>query len=279
VIAAAGDISCDPTNANFNGGAGSSGSCAQKATADLLGALKAKGNLAAILTLGDTQYESNAYDAYLASFDKSWGAYRALIHPAVGNHEYKTPGAAGYFQYFGAAAGAVGQGYYSFDIGTWHVIALNSNCGDAGGCNATSPQGQWLKKDLAAHRTQCTLAYWHIPLFSSGGRAEVNSRSLWDQLYPAGVDVILTAHDHIYERFAPQAPDGTADPAHGIREFVVGTGGNNHTTVATVFANSEVRNVDTFGLLTMTLRPTGYDWKFVPVPGKSFTDSGTGTCH
>jgi hypothetical protein len=280
VIAAVGDIACDPANVEFNGGQGTSNSCAQQATANLLGPLWTQGNLAAILTLGDTQYEVNTYPAFLQSFDKSWGKYKEIIHPAVGNHEYLTPGAAGYYQYFGAAAGNPHQGFYSFDAGAWHLIALNSNCGDAGGCSPGSPQGKWLVADLASHKSQCVLAYWHIPLFSSGGRTAPNSRTFWDVLYAAGADVILTSHDHLYERFAPQTPAGAPDPVKGIRTWVVGTGGNNHTSfVDPIFPNSEVRDDNTFGILQMTLHPQGYDWRFLPVAGKSFTDAGSGTCH
>ena len=178
------------------------------------------------------------------------------------------------FNYFGSAAGSPSQGYYSFDIGAWHLIALNSNCSSAGGCGSTSPQGQWLAADLAAHTNFCALAYWHIPLYSSGGRASSNTQSIWQTLYNNNVDVVLNGHDHIYERFAPQTPNATVDTARGIREFIIGSGGANHTSLATIAANSEVRNVDTYGILKLTLHPTSYDWQFVPEAGKSFTDTG-----
>ena len=285
VIAAAGDIACDPTSSSFNGGNGTSSSCRQKYTSDLLINM----NPAAVLALGDNQYYCGGYDAFIQSYDLSWGRVKGITHPAVGNHEYLTSGgtgcnsanggAAGHFSYFGAAAGQPGKGYYSYDIGAWHLIALNSNCGDAGGCSASSPQGQWLEADLAAHSNICTLAYWHIPLFSSGGRASSNTQSIWQTLYNHNADLILAGHDHIYERFAPQTPSGTLDTVRGIREFIVGSGGANHTSLATVFANSEVRNVDTFGILKLTLHPTSYDWQFVPEAGKTFTDSGTTSCH
>src|SRR5690349_784840 len=285
VIAAAGDIACDPSSSSFNGGNGTSVICHQKYTSDLL----VNASLAAVLALGDVQYDCGGYQAFLQSYDLSWGRVKGITRPVVGNHEYLTSGgtdctianegATGYFNYFGAAAGNRGQGYYSYDIGTWHLIALNSNCTDVGGCSPVSPQGQWLAADLAAHPNWCTLAYWHIPLFSSGGRAEVNSRDLWQILYDHDVDVILNGHDHIYERFAPQAPDGTADPLRGIREFIAGSGGANHTPLDTIAANSEVRNADSFGVLKLTLHPTSYDWRFVPEAGKTFTDSGSGACH
>ncbi|HEX2996343.1 MAG TPA: DNRLRE domain-containing protein [Anaerolineales bacterium] len=286
MIAAAGDIACDPSNTKFNSGNGTSDACRQKATSDLL----VNAGLAAVLPLGDNQYYCGGFQAFLQSYDLSWGRVKSITHPVVGNHEYLTAGgtdcninndgAAGHFNYFGSAAGDPGKGYYSYDVGTWHLIAINSNCGDAGGCSSSSPQGKWLAADLAAHKNYCTLAYWHIPLFSSGGRAASNTQSIWQVLYNNDVDIVLNGHDHIYERFAPQAPDGTLDTARGIREFIVGSGGANHTSLtAIIAANSEVRNADTYGILKLTLHPTSYDWQFVPEAGKTFTDSGTGNCH
>jgi hypothetical protein len=285
VIAAAGDIACDPSNGNFNGGAGSGSSCKMKAASDLL----VGAGLAAVLPLGDNQYYCGGLAAFKASYDPTWGRVKSITRPAVGNHEYLTSGgtgcdssnagARGYFTYFGSAAGAQSQGYYSYDVGAWHLISLNSQCSQAGGCSSGTAQGQWLANDLATHKNKCTLAYWHIPLFSSGGRASANTKSFWDQLYAAGAEIVLTGHDHIYERFAPQTPAGAADPARGIREWVVGTGGANHTSLATTFANSEVRNASTYGVLKLTLHATSYDWRFVPIAGSSFSDSGTGSCH
>jgi hypothetical protein len=187
--------------------------------------------------------------------------------------------AAGYFAYFGAAAGNPAQGWYSFDVGTWHVIALNSQCGAIGGCHPSSPQGVWLAADLAAHPSACTLAYWHIPLFSSGGRAAINSRDFWDLLWAGGADVVLNGHDHIYERFAPQTPEAVPDPVNGIRQFVVGTGGANHTAIEAVAANSEVRDTSSYGVLKLTLQPGGYSWRFAASADGSFSDSGSASCH
>ena len=285
VIAAAGDIACDPSSSSFNGGNGTSGSCRQKYTSDLL----VNGGFAAVLALGDIQYYCGGYQAFLQSYDLSWGRVKSITRPAVGNHEYLTSGgtdctsanagAAGYFNYYGSAAGNPSQGYYSYNIGAWHLVALNSNCSSAGGCGSTSAQGLWLKADLAANQNLCTLAYWHIPVFSSGGRANSNARSLWQTLYDNNVELVLNGHDHIYERFAPQTANGVLDTARGIRSFIVGTGGSNHTSLASIAANSEVRNTDTFGILKLTLHPTSYDWQFVPEAGKTFTDSGTGLCR
>jgi hypothetical protein len=286
VIAAAGDIACDPASPTFNGGNGAVSSCRDKYTSDLL---LNDPSIAAVLPLGDNQYNCGSYGAFQASYDLSWGRLKSISHPAVGNHEYQASGgtgcdaansgAAGYFTYFGAAAGEPNKGYYSYDIGSWHLIVLNSQCETAGGCESTSQQGQWLSADLAAHANQCLLAYWHIPLFSSGGAANTNSRPFWDVLYAAKADVILTAHDHLYERFAPQAPTGAPDPANGIREFVVGTGGSSHTPLAALAANSEIVNTDTFGILELTLYPDHYTWQFVPEAGASFTDAGSQSCH
>jgi hypothetical protein len=289
VIAAAGDIACDPAEPSFNGGQGTSGSCHQRATSDLL----VGAGLTAILPLGDNQYYCGSYAGFIGSYDLSWGRLKPLTYPAVGNHEYLThggskpstgcdasnAGAAGYFRYFGAAAGDPTKGYYSFDIGAWHLVALNTQCSAAGGCAATSPQGKWLAADLDTHPNRCTLAYFHIPLFSSGGRASSNSNGLWQILYAHQADVILNGHDHIYERFAPQTPSGAADPTNGIREFIVGTGGANLTSMAAIAANSVVRDNKTYGVLALTLHAASYDWRFVPETGKTFTDSGTATCH
>ena len=291
MIAAAGDIACDPGNSNFNGGLGSSNNCRQKYTSDLL----VNAGYSGVLLLGDNQYYCGGYQAYVQSYDLSWGRVKNITYPSVGNHEYLTnggssgsggtdcnssnAGAAGHFRYFGAAAGDPTKGYYSFDIGSWHMIMLNSNCGEVGGCGSTSPQGIWLRDDLATHTNFCTLAFWHAPLFSSGGRDVPGLKTFWDALYAANADLVLNGHDHTYERFAPQTPAGAADSVRGIREFVVGSGGANHTSFVTVFPNSEVRNSDTFGILKLTLHATSFEWQFVPEAGFTFTDSGTGQCH
>ena len=279
VIAAAGDISCDPADPSYNGGAGTATACRMRATSDLLTA----GGLAAVLLLGDNQYEDGSLAKFQASFDPTWGRVKAITRPAVGNHEYLTPGAAGYFSYFGAAAGDPDEGWYSFDLGGWHLIALNSNCAAVGGCGPDSPQGRWLAADLAANAAdgnRCLLAFWHHPRFSSGphGNDPVTA-PFWDALYAAGADVILNGHDHVYERFSPQSPAGVADGARGIRQFTVGSGGKNHTGFPALAANSSVRNADTFGVLELTLRPNGYEWRFRPEAGKTFTDSGKALCH
>lgn len=270
VVAAAGDIACDPvSDPGFNGGNGTATACRMNATAALLA------GATAVLPLGDIQYEDGQFSKYGQSYDPSWGAYKAVTRPAVGNHEYLTAGAAGYFSYFGAAAGDPAKGYYSFDLGSWHLVALNSEINRS----TNSPQVQWLRADLGATTKPCILAYWHNPRFSSGFHGDNTSHdAFWRELYAARADVVLNGHDHNYERFNLQNPDAVAD-LQGIREFVVGTGGKSTRAFATIRANSKVRSTGTFGVLKLTLRPNSYDWQFVPVAGQTFTDSGTTACH
>lgn len=275
VIAAAGDIACDPADASFDQGRGTNAACRQLATSNLL----VRGRYTAVLTLGDNQYEDGAYTKYLASYAPSWGRVKAITRPSPGNHEYGTARASGYVRYFGKAAGPAGRGYYSFDLGAWHLVSLNSNCSEIGGCGRGSPENRWLRLDLARHRTRCTLAYWHHARFSSGPHGDdLDVSGLWQTLYERGADVVLSGHDHDYERFAPLDPAGAVDPARGLREFVVGTGGRSHYGTGTPQPGSEVRDSSTFGVLALTLRPTGYDWRFLPAVG-SFTDGGSARCH
>lgn len=273
-IAAAGDIACDASSSRAN--ANSPAACHQAATAELL----VERTLAAVLTLGDSQYDRGALSAYAESYDLSWGRLKAITHPAPGNHEYETRRATGYFDYFGAAAGDPDRGYYSYEIGGWHLIALNSNCGEVGGCDTGSAQERWLRADLAAHPAACTLAYWHHPRFSSGPHgSDAAYDAFWRDLTAAGADLVLNGHDHNYERFAPQDAAGQADPSNGIREFVVGTGGKDHYPLVKLKPNSEARNATTFGVLLLTLHAASYDWQFLPEPGATFADSGSGDCH
>ncbi|MDX6647153.1 MAG: hypothetical protein QOK40_2880 [Miltoncostaeaceae bacterium] len=275
VIAAAGDIACDPTVGGFTL-AGTANSCRMQSTSNMLLAMAPD----AVLTLGDLQYEDATFNKFLGSYDPTWGRLKSITRPAPGNHDYLTTNGAGYYQYFGAAAGDPTKGYYSYDLGAWHLISLNSNCSPAGGCGVGSPQEKWLRADLAAHPAACTLAYWHHPRFSSGQHGSTASiQPLWQTLYDGNADVVLNGHDHDYERFAPQTPTGAADPARGIRQFVVGTGGKNHYAIGTPIANSESRNDATFGVLKLTLRPTSYEWSFLPEAGTTFTDSGSADCH
>jgi hypothetical protein len=273
VIAAAGDIACSPSEQRANT---SAVACQMLATSNLL----IGKNFKAVLALGDLQYPAGTLADFQATYAPTWGRLKALTQPVPGNHEYGTPRAAGYFRYFGAIAHQDTQGYYSYNLGRWHLIALNSNCSDVGGCGVGSPQEKWLKADLAANKTMCTLAYWHHSRFSSalhGNNADYDA--FWQDLYAAGVDLILNGHDHNYERFAPQTPAGVADPKRGIREFVVGTGGRNLYPFKQIRANSELRDNQTFGVLSLTLHPTGYDWQFLPIAGQTFTDSGSQACH
>jgi hypothetical protein len=198
----------------------------------------------------------------------------------VGNHDYGTAGAAGYFGYFGAAAGDSTKGYYSYDLGAWHVIALNANCTIVS-CAAGSAQERWLRADLAAHPNLCTLAYWHQPRFSSGTThgSSTTVGPLWQALYDGHADLVLSAHEHNYERFGPLDPSGGVDPVRGLRSFVVGTGGRSHYPLGSPLPGSEARNGDTFGVLQLTLKANGFDWQFVPEAGKSFRDAGSAGCR
>jgi len=233
-----------------------------------------------VFTLGDNAYPDGTKAQFDDCYDPTWGRQKARTRPASGNHDYHTSGASGYFNYFGAAAGIPGEGYYSYDVGDWHVIVLNSECSDIGGCDPESPQGKWLAADLAAHPSACTLAYWHKPLFSSDAKHGNYSKAqgFWSLLYEAGADLVLNGHSHTYERFAPQDPNGNPDPDHGIREFVVGTGGASLYDFGSIQPNSEVRNNDTHGVLKLILSSGSYSWEFVPISGETFTDSGSGTC-
>jgi hypothetical protein len=275
LLVAAGDIACNPMDRKFGVGLGEETGCRHRATSDLIAAL----HPAAVMPLGDTQYQHGTYRGYLTAYAPTWGRFRSITHPVIGNHEYDTPRASGYFGYFGRAAGDPRKGYYSYELGRWHVVVLNnSGCDQIGGCGKGSPQERWLQRDLAAHRTRCTLAAFHEPRWSSGDHGDsTRSEALWADLYAGGVDVTLSGHDHDYERFTPFDGTGRPDRA-GIRSFVVGTGGVGLKGLGPPAAGSVVRNNDTFGVLALRLRPGDYDWRFVPV-GDGFRDSGRGTCH
>ena len=229
-----------------------------------------------VFALGDNAYPSGRTEDYRDCYTPSWGRHLTRTRPAPGNHDYESAGAAPYFAYFGGNAGASGVGYYSFELGSWHIISLNSNIP----AQATSAQGLWLKQDLETFQNfKCTLAYWHHPLFTSGSNGDsAEMREFWRLLYSANTDVVLSAHDHDYERFALQDADGRPDPSRGIREFVVGTGGGTLRPFVTVHANSEVRIAQTYGVLKLTLQDNGYQWEFVPASGGQ-ADSGFGFCH
>lgn len=238
-----------------------------------------------VFASGDLAYEHGNAAEFHDCYGKTWGRFKDRTHPSLGNHEYGTPEARDYFRYWGDRAGPVGKGYYSFDLGVWHIIALNSNC-DApglGGCAAGSPEETWLKKDLSEHPGSCIIAFGHHALFSSGifrkHAVHPELKQIVLDLYAAHADLLLVGHEHSYERFAPQDPDGKIDPEHGIREIVVGTGGRSHDPLGFAMDNSEVRNMTTFGVLKVTLMPHAYTWEFIPVEGETFTDSGSGVCH
>jgi hypothetical protein len=252
-------------------------------------AIVAKEPSATVVTLGDNAYEDGTIHDFFDCFASSWGHFKHRLRPATGDHEYRTEGAAGYFRYFhgllerfGPSAGDLGRGWYSFDVQDWHFVVLNSNCRDVGGCEAGSPQERWLRGDLADRRSFCTLAVLHYPRFSSGLEPSSTSvQPLWQALYDDDADVVLSGHNHAYERFAPQTPTGKLDRQRGIREFVVGTGGRSHYRFprGRLQPTSEVRNETTFGVLKLVLAPDRYSWRFLPIAGERFSDSGRSDCH
>ena len=230
-----------------------------------------------VFTAGDNAYPDGTTSNYTTYYEPTWGRHKARTQPCPGNHDYHTSGASGYFSYYGASAGPAGQGYYSYDLGDWHIISLNSEI-DA---SAGSAQEQWLRADLAASSKDCTLAYWNQPLFSSGAVHGSQSvcKPLWQALQEAGAEIVICGHDHEYERFAPQDANGVANPTNGIREFVVGTGGAGLYTITATIPNSEAHNTNTFGVLKLTLGSGTYSWQFIPIAGQTYTDFGSGTCH
>lgn len=232
-----------------------------------------------VFTLGDNVYPSGTVGQFESCYEPSWGRLKTRTRPVPGNHDYATAGASGYYGYFGERAGNPARGYYAYDLGAWHILALNSELDTS----ADSEQVQWIRDDLAQNRAMCTLAMFHRPLFSSGPHGRDGSgdktRPLWDVLYENGVDVILNGHDHDYERFAPQNPRGERDDARGVREFVVGTGGATPYTFGAIRPNSEKRIAGTFGVLKLTLHASSYDWEFRSIAPLLFNDRGSGECH
>ncbi|MBI2984312.1 MAG: metallophosphoesterase [Candidatus Kerfeldbacteria bacterium] len=233
-----------------------------------------------VAALGDEAYPSGRDQDFQECYEPTWGRHRSRTRPTPGNHEYVTDRAAGYFRYFNDQAGDPEQGYYSYRLGEWQVFALNSNCQEIGGCDYGSPQQRWLEQALAETKTACALAYSHHPRFSSGLHGDTEEIDpLWRTLQRGGVDVALAGHDHDYERFAPLDEQGQADPETGTRSFVVGTGGRSLYPLRRVQRGSEARDHKTYGVLRLSLEPTGYRWQFMPVAGSTFTDAGTGQCH
>jgi Calcineurin-like phosphoesterase len=274
VVVAAGDIACDPEDVFFNGGLGDATHCQMNATAQTATSLRPS----TVLALGDIQYNAATMADFRAVYDLNWGQLKSITHPVPGNHEYGSPGATGYLSYFGAAAAPAGTTWYSFDLGSWHVVALDSNCDQVGGCGPSSPQGDWLAADLAANPTLCTLALWHHPAFSSARGGGIDgSKPLWNMAVAGGVDLVLNGHRHQYERIAALGTRGSADPARGTREIVVGTGGNDLETFGPAIIGSEVR-LATFGVLELTLAATGYTFRFVGIDGSTL-DQGNGACQ
>jgi len=253
------------------------GDIASSATGDSATAALLDTIAGTVFTTGDNAYPDGTASNYTDYYDPTWGRHKARTRPAPGNHDYHTTGATGYFGYFGSRAGPSGRGYYSYDLGNWHVVSLNSEVDMAVG----SPQETWLRSDLAATTKPCTLAYWHKPLFTSGfdHGPDASTSPLFQALYDSDAEVVVTGHNHQYERFAPMNPSGVLDNANGVREFVAGMGGGPLYGFGTIQANSQARNSDTHGVLKFTLHDNSYDWQFVPEAGKTYDDSGTTACH
>jgi 3',5'-cyclic AMP phosphodiesterase CpdA len=271
------DVSSVPPSAVLVG-AGDIADCAapgDEATADLLDRLEGT-----VFTLGDNVYENGSLDEFRRCYDPGWGRQLERTRPVPGNHDYNTPGAAGYFAYFGAVAGDPATGWYAYDAGSWRVYVLNSNCAKVGGCDAGSAQERWLRDDLAANPRTCVVAMWHHPRFSSGEHgSDASTVDLWAALADAGAELILSGHDHDYERFGPQTAAGNADPDRGIVELVVGTGGRSHYGFPTTRDNSLVRDRTSYGVVRLVLFADRWTSEFLPATGGTFTDSAGGNCH
>jgi hypothetical protein len=292
-IAAAGDVACHPSDPEYNNGNGTGGligHCQQKAVANLIG----QGSYAKLLVLGDEQYDCGSLGAFNASYDPTWGAYNSIAAPVPGNHEYQSASdnnetgcsksATGYFTYYAnhgvsEAAGVNGKGYYSFDVGSWHVLAINANCSRIGGCETGNPEEAWVRADLAAHPNQCTLAYWHQAAWSTTGGGTVDMRTIWKDLANAGVELVLGGHYHHYERFADLNANGQpVANGTGTREIIAGTGGESQNLSGTPAPGSQVR-AKGFGILALTLASGGYSWQYKQIGVPQPADSGSDTCH
>ena len=247
-----------------------------------------------VFTVGDDAYESGSIEDFQSYYEPSWGRHQARTKPSTGNHEYvggdPQQYGRGYFDYFGAVAAEDNGGSYSYNLGEWHIVSLNTGqCygspeadGSIPNCGPGDPMIEWLKRDLATNGAQCTLAYFHHPRWSSGiehGSEPSYTKAIWDTLYADNAEVVVSGHDHDYERFAPQDLEGNLDEERGIRQFVVGTGGRSLRDFGEVEANSKVRNSETYGVIKVTLHSGSYDWEFIPIDEGAFTDAGSDRCH
>ncbi|HEV8054227.1 MAG: metallophosphoesterase [Chloroflexi bacterium] len=268
----------EPSGARVLLGAGDIADCnsnGDEATARLVAGIGGT-----VFTAGDNAYPNGSERSYLECYEPSWGMFRDRTRPVPGNHEYDQTEAAPYFEYFGEAAGAPTEGWYAYDLGSWRIYALNSNCQRVGGCERNGPQATWLAADLAAHPAECVVAYWHHPLIASSSRSAGYSfvKPLWGILHEAGAELVVTAHEHIYERFGPLDSEGL--PAQeGMRAFIVGTGGDSLYSLREPQPGSEMREAQAHGILELTLRDGGYGWRFVAIEGSSFSDEGSGSCR
>ena len=268
VFVGAGDIAECPTQGD-------------EQTAELIDEVVADHPDAVVFTTGDNAYDGGSLEEYEACYGPSWGRHKDRTHPAVGNHDFRQTKAAGYSEYWGDAAGPFDLYYYSYDLGDWHVVVLNSECHRVG-CEFDSGDGdqvEWLEADLEASAARCTIAIWHHPRWSSGRYGtDEEYDTFWRVLYDHGAEIVLNGHEHLYERFEPLNPDGDVDEARGIHQFTVGTGGANLRRFHEIERHSAARSSE-HGILQLTLEGDGFDWEFVPVEGASFADSGSGSCH
>ena len=270
VLVAAGDIACDPGAPTFNNGLGTANSCRQRYTAELVERLEPD----AVLVLGDDQYENGRYRDYLRSYEPAWGRFKRISHPTPGDSP-----TGGYYRYWGRRARPFRVAWYSFDVGGWHVVSLNSNCSDVGGCGSGSPQVEWLRRDLDAHSAACQLAFLHEPRFSSTEPASrMEMKTIWKVLTDFDAELVLSGDAHNYERFRAQDANGRPR-RRGVRQFIVGTGGKSLTPFTKKSRGSAYRSSETFGVLKLTLLPRGYSWRFVPVPDGSARDAGSAPCR
>lgn len=275
IAVAAGDIACGT-------GTPSGAPCRHAETAGLVALVDPD----VVFALGDLQYEVGTLEAFFRFYEPTWGVFKSTTWPVAGNHEFVVAGAAGYYDYFNGAgvdsgrAGHRARGWYSVRLGPWRVLALNSNCAAVGGCEAGSPQERWVRAELASRNESCTMAMWHHAHLSSAARAPTAAmRALWQALEEGGVDLVLAAHAHQYERFAPLTFAGVRDDVAGIPSFVVGTGGKDLHAFGTAKTGSEARNDTSFGILRLTLRRAGFDWEFIPVEAGGFSDVGSAACR
>jgi acid phosphatase type 7 len=263
-------------------GAGDIAGCnsdGDETTAKLVTSVLSENPGAVVFTLGDNVYPNGTSQEFDDCYNPSWGTFKARTRPVPGNHDYNTQNATGYYNYFGTKAGSPSKGYYSYNLGAWHIVVVNSNCAAVGGCETGSSQEKWLREDLKASSNTCQIVMWHHPRFSSGPHGNADfMQDIWKAATENNVELVLNGHDHTYERFAPLNAAGAPD-AIGTTQIVVGSGGISHYAFIGQKPNRVSANADTYGVLKLELAASGFNFKFIPELGRTFTDSGSGTCH